>query len=980
MNSLFSGIHPFSLLPDHQQFKLNDNCSIVDFSLGQRVLRPDELSPYVYILLEGNIRCIVNDWQTKEQITFNVKSSRQIFGWLSLLRAYPCEHVIASTNIKVLSIDAALFIDCLKYQEFADHFNSRFGETELYEVFGKFIERVPNGKSVTYESVFNDLSTSRLATKKIDQLDFTYLQSLDSRYAWLYYHPTTGLIHLTELNINLSQKYTELTNILTPLRIIGIPSRLVDGLDKVSADLDLASSKKLNTIPDLTDLGILQEDDQTVHTQFPLIRGQNNIEIALAICQMISLFYNIPFKRDVVKNVLDDFVQRDKAISLELLGNMTELLSMNCQIAKISAEYVSAIEPPAIVEYDNSFSVIYRINNKQVVLGDPRSKKIKTLDTSEFKEKSGSSIRFLIPRRTAASTTQNFSWSWFFPLLKKYKFPLAIVFLGSFLAQIFGLAIPLLIQQIIDKVLSQGNLSSLNVLGSAMIIMALFQGILQSLRTYIFVDTTDRMDLTLGSTVISRLLALPLKFFEKRSVGELSQRLGELNTLRGFLTGTAMISVLNLIFATLYLIVMFVYSPLLSVVALSTFPLYLLLVFSVAPIYKSLIRARAQASARTQSHLIEVISGIQTVKAQHFELTARWKWQDRYKIFVTEGFKSSVLGSTASEIGSFLNQLSGLLVLWVGMYLVLKGEFTLGQLIAFRIISGNVTSPLLQLSGLYQGFQKVQLSFERLGDILNQEPELTPISTTANITLPPIKGKVAFEEIFFRFNEKKGPYQLENVSIEIHQNSFVGVVGESGSGKSTLMKLLPKLYEPQQGRIRIDDYDISKVDLSSLRRQIGIVPQDSLLFEGTIAENICLNDPNATTESIINVAKISCAHDFIMDLEKGYATEISERGSNLSGGQRQRIAIARTLLTNPNLLVLDEATSALDYDTESRLCLNLQKWAINKTVFFITHRLATVKNADTIILMHKGKLDEFGTHDELISSRGRYFALYNQQN
>ena len=476
------------------------------------------------------------------------------------------------------------------------------------------------------------------------------------------------------------------------------------------------------------------------------------------------------------------------------------------------------------------------------------------------------------------------------------------------MAQLFGLGIPLLIQQIIDKVLAQGNLSSLNVLGTVMIVLAVFQGCLTVLRTYIFVDTTDRMDLTLGSAVIDRLLSLPLSFFEKRPVGELSQRIGELNTIRGFLTGTALVSVLNIIFALLYLIVMIIYSPLLTAVALSTLPLYLLLIFGIAPIYRHLIRKRASAQAKTQSHLIEVLGGIQTVKAQHFELTARWKWQDRYKDFVTEGFKGVVVGSTSGQIGAFLNQLSSLLVLWVGMWLVLEGDLTLGMLIAFRIISSNVTGPLLQLSGLYQGFQKVQVSMERISDILDQNPELSREDDVDQIAMPPIKGNIRFENVKFRFNSK-GNYQVNNVSLDVDEGSFVGVVGQSGSGKSTLMKLLPRLYDLESGRIYIDDYDISKVDLSSLRRQIGIVPQDSLLFEGSIAENISLNDPQASDEAIIEAAKIACAHDFIMTLSDGYATKISERGSNLSGGQRQRIAIARTIMANPQLLVMDETTS-----------------------------------------------------------------------
>ena len=423
---------------------------------------------------------------------------------------------------------------------------------------------------------------------------------------------------------------------------------------------------------------------------------------------------------------------------------------------------------------------------------------------------------------------------------------------------------------------------------------------------------------------------------------------------------------------------MFLYSPILAVVALSTLPIYLIIVIIVAPIYKSLIRKRAVAAAKTQSHLIEVISGIQTVKAQNFELTARWKWQDRYRNFVTEGFKSVALGSTSGEIGSFLNQVSGLLILWVGMALILQGEFTLGQLIAFRIIAGNVTNPLLQLAGLYQGIQGVQLSMERLGDIIDQQPELNNPNELGQIPLPPILGSVRVENLFFRFG-KTGPYQIDDLSLEVSSGSFVGIVGQSGSGKSTLMKLIPRLYNPNKGRIFVDDYDIEKVELSSLRRQVGIVPQDSLLFEGSIAENIALNDTNASTEAIIEAANIACAHDFIMALPQGYATKVSERGSNLSGGQRQRIAIARTILNNPQLLIMDEATSALDYETERSLCENLQKWSSGRTVFFVTHRLSTVRYSDKILVMHQGRLAEQGTHDELMSLGGRYSVLYSQQ-
>ena len=682
---------------------------------------------------------------------------------------------------------------------------------------------------------------------------------------------------------------------------------------------------------------------------------------------MVALHQQVPFRRDIIQKVLEGQFRRDKGLSLELMAGLCEMLGMSSQLAKTASAHINSVEGPAVLFLDDVPVIFYGMQRGKLSIAHPHHG-IQKLTPQEFSTKIGEQFRFMLPRRVSTTPTSRFGWNWFTPLLKKYKTSLILVFVASLLSQMFGLAIPLLIQQIIDKVLSQGNLSSLNVLGTAMIVMALFQGLLQALRTYIFVDTTDRMDLTLGSSVIDRLLALPLSYFERRPVGELSQRLGELNTIRSFLTGTALISVLNIIFAVIYLGVMFAYSPLLSGVALSTFPLYILLVFVVAPIYKGLIRKRAVASARTQSHLIEVIGGIQTVKAQHFELTARWKWQDRYRHFVTEGFKSSALGATAGEIGNFLNQVSGLLVLWVGMFLILQGEFTLGQLIAFRIISGNVTGPLLQLAGLYQGFQGVQLSMERLSDIIDQNPELNNSNELGQISLPAIKGNVRFESIQFRFGST-GPYQLDDVNVEIPAGSFVGIVGQSGSGKSTLMKLLPRLYQPSKGRIFIDDYDIDKVELSSLRRQIGIVPQDSLLFEGTVAENIALNDPKASTDAIIDAAKLACAHDFIMTLPQGYATPLAERGSNLSGGQRQRIAIARTILSNPQMLVMDEATSALDYETERQLCLNLQSWAKDRTVFFITHRLSTIRNSEVILVMDKGRLVEKGDHASLMKSK-----------
>ena len=374
---------------------------------------------------------------------------------------------------------------------------------------------------------------------------------------------------------------------------------------------------------------------------------------------------------------------------------------------------------------------------------------------------------------------------------------------------------------------------------------------------------------------------------------------------------------------------------------------------------------------------MEVLTGIQTVKAQNVEMVSRWKWQDLYARYISRTFEKTITGTALNESSQVLQKLSQLLVLWVGASLVLQGELTLGQLIAFRIISGYVTQPLLRLSSIWQNIQELRVSFERLADVVDT-PEESSSADRANIHLPPIEGDVVFENVSFQFNPCT-PEVLSHIDLHVSPGTFVGVVGQSGSGKSTLMKLLPRLYAPTQGRILVDRYDIDKVELYSLRRQIGIVPQDPLLFSGTISENISLTNPDASSDSIVSAARIAVAHDFIMELPSGYSTTVGERGASLSGGQRQRIAIARTLLSNPKLLVMDEATSALDYDTERRVCDNLRETMQECTVFFITHRLTTIRRADMIVMMHDGAIVETGTHDELMQLKGRYYALYRQQ-
>ena len=968
---------PFSLLEASAAEAWFSEAKLIQVKPGQPLLSRTQLQNRIFLVVRGTVR-LLGKTDSGESLTLELRGAGQFLGWASILRSEPCEAVIASQDTLVLALPAQGFLDGIAAShQFARWFDGKSNPHESFHVAQVVLAQQPQRSKDAFEQLQQQWPRALVAVLNPGQ-PFAPPASAPEGTTW---HLSTAQVPGVAVGqrLDVGDVLPERPGLALPYRCIGLPRLQNNDAEPLPAGLgDLAEPLEL-PLPavSLQQLGILEDDTLEDDQRFPLVRGQGTLQEALAVCEMAALQQKVPFRRDGIQKVLEDQFRRDKTLSLELLAGLTELIGLKSQLGEVESRYLGSLETPALLMLEGSPVIVFAIQAKSAVVGHPRLG-LQRMALEDLENALGEKARFVLPRRVASTPTSRFGWSWFTPLLGKYRRALILVFAASLLAQLFGLAIPLLIQQIIDKVLSQGNLSSLNVLGTLMVVLAIFQGLLTALRTYIFVDTTDRMDLTLGSAVIDRLLALPLHFFDKRPVGELSQRLGELNNIRSFLTGTALVSVLSIIFAALYLVVMVIYSPLLTVVALSTLPLYLLLVFGVAPLYRHLIRKRAVAQARTQSHLIEVLGGIQTVKAQHFELTARWKWQDRYRHFVSEGFKSVALGATAGEIGKFLNQLSGLLVLWVGMWLVLQGDLTLGMLIAFRIISGNVTGPLLQLSSLYQGYQQVQLSMERLSDIIDQNPELACADDADQIALPPIQGAVRFEDVKFRFGTK-GPYQVDRVSVSIETGSFVGVVGQSGSGKSTLMKLLPRLYEPQQGRIFIDDYDIAKVNLSSLRRQIGIVPQDSLLFEGTVAENIALNDPQASTEAILEAAKVACAHDFIMALGQGYATPLAERGSNLSGGQRQRIAIARTILANPRLLVMDEATSALDYNTERQLCLNLQEWAEGRTVLFITHRLSSIKSSDLILVMEQGRLVEQGSHDDLIRANERYAALYQQQ-
>lgn len=571
---------------------------------------------------------------------------------------------------------------------------------------------------------------------------------------------------------------------------------------------------------------------------------------------------------------------------------------------------------------------------------------------------------------------QEFNFSWFIPVVLKFKRLFLEVFLISFFLQCFGLITPLFSQVIIDKVLVHKGLTTLDILALGLLFINSFEGILGVLRSYLFSHTTNRVDVILGTKLFQHLLALPIQYFETRRVGDTIARVRELENVRQFLTGNTITIVLDLFFCSAFIIVMFFYSVKLSLITLCALPFFIALSLFVTPVLRKRLDRKFSCNSEVQSYLVEAVTGISTVKSLAIEPQFNHRWEGTLANYVKASFDTTILSNIAGSTAQYIQKISSLAILWNGAHLVMEKDLTIGQLIAFQMFAGRVVDPVLRLANVWQEFQQIRLSIERLGDILNcpSEPMFNPNKTL----LPPLIGKVEFDNVSFRYR-LDGPAILADINLLIEPGKTIGIVGRSGSGKSTLTKLIQRLYIPENGRVLIDGIDLAQIEPAWLRRQIGVVMQENYLFNGSIRDNIAAVDPGASMDRIMQVSKLAGAHEFILELPDGYDTNVGERGSTLSGGQRQRVAIARTLLINPRILIFDEATSALDYQSEKIIQRNLKQICKGRTVFIIAHRLSTVRHAHEIIVLERGKIIEKGTHAELLNHKGMYCNLHMQQ-
>ena len=704
---------------------------------------------------------------------------------------------------------------------------------------------------------------------------------------------------------------------------------------------------------------------------------QTMIDTGLNSLIIIAKHFGIP----------SDIRQLERAYSLEkgtvdtvtILRAAKDLKLKVRKLDNVESSKFKVLNFPAIVRLKNeNYVVVFGTDGERIAIIDPLlSPNIIEADWNKFTENWSGEVILFTKRFTLNDKISKFELSWFIPSIIKYKKLLLQVLLISFILQLCGLAAPLFTQVIIDKVLVHRSLNTLDIMIIGMILIAVFQNWMTSLRSYIFNHTTNKIDVSLSSRMFKTITALPMKFFQKWQVGEVVSRVGELENLRSFLTGSSLTLVLDLLFAIIYLGVMFFYSNTLSLVVMLMLPLFILLNVSIAPLYKKLINNKFLIGAENQSFLIETITGMRTVKSMTIERQFVRKYEEILAKYVNSVFSVINLTNIAGSIGGFLQQTFNLAILWVGAYYVMEQKITVGELIAFQMMAGQLIAPIMRIISTWQYFQQARVSVERLGDIMNEETE--PAFNPNRTTLPNINGEIVLDKVSFRYNPEGKPV-LQNINLVIPAGTKVGIVGKSGSGKSTLTQLIQRLYLPESGRILIDGVDIAQVEPAWLRRQVGVVLQENFLFGGTIEENIAIAAPNATKEQIINAAKMAGADEFIDQMQHKYDTFVGERGSLLSGGQKQRISIARALLTDPKILIFDEATSALDYESEKIIMDNLEKITQGRTTLMIAHRLSTVKSCEAIIVMDRGNIVEVGTHEQLIMAKGYYYNLYATQN
>ncbi|MFE2004118.1 type I secretion system permease/ATPase [Pseudomonas guariconensis] len=689
---------------------------------------------------------------------------------------------------------------------------------------------------------------------------------------------------------------------------------------------------------------------------------------------MLARFHNVAASGEQLAH---EFTDGQQAFATPQLLLASRKLGLKAKRVETRPERLTQTPLPAIAaDRQGGFFIIARMDQGKVLIQDPRAERPEVIDLATLEQRWSGELLLLRSEALAPGESSRFDFTWFIPAIIKHRKLLGEVTLVSFVLQIFALLTPLFFQVVMDKVLVHHGLTTLDVIAIGLLGIMLFESALSGLRSFVFAHTASRIDVELGSRLFHHLLHLPLAYFQARRVGDSVARVRELENIRNFLTGNAITLVMDVLFSVVFIAVMFCYSGWLALVVVASLPLYALVSLLITPVLRQRLQDSFDRGAENQAFLVETVNGIDTLKSMAVEPQVLRRWDNQLAAYVAAGFKTQTLSTLANESVGLIGKLVTVATLWLGAHLVINGQLTVGELIAFNMLAGRVAQPIMRLAQLWTSFQQTSVSVQRLGDILNTRTEL---ASSARSALPPLQGRIEFDQVHFRYRTD-GSEILRGINLCIEFGEVIGVVGRSGSGKSTLTRLLQRLYVPERGRVLVDGMDLALADASSLRRQIGVVQQDNLLFNRSIRENIALADPGTPLETVMQAARLAGAHDFILELAEGYDTMVGEHGVSLSGGQRQRIAIARALIRDPRILIFDEATSALDYESERIIQQNMRSICQGRTVIIIAHRLSAVRDANRIVVVDRGQIVEQGSHAELLAHQaGHYARLHRLQ-
>jgi HlyB family type I secretion system ABC transporter len=712
--------------------------------------------------------------------------------------------------------------------------------------------------------------------------------------------------------------------------------------------------------------------------RYPFYAQQSGSDCGAACLVMIGRYWGKTMRLNRVREMA--VMSRDGS-SLKTLAAAAESCGFNTKPVKSSLDQLSQQKLPAIAHWrGRHYVVVYAIDQNKVIVGDPAIGQ-RQLSKEEF-TKNWTGYSLLIEPTVALhrhqDDQQNGSFWQMLELVKPHRVVIGEVFVASIVLQIFGLISPIFTQLILDRAVIHKSGDSLNTFAIGLVIMALFQIAMSTLRQYLIYVTAIRIDTAMIVGFIRHAFSLPLAYFDTRKVGDITSRIEENHKIRSFITGETLGLILDILSVFVYVTLMYIYSWKLATLVLVSIPPFLIVNFIATPFLKKMSREAFNAYAEENSYLIEALNGLRTVKSMAVERSVRWQWEELLNQEIKLQYRKQMFGIKLQAISSVLDSLSGVALLWLGASLVISGEFSIGQLFAFNMLSMNVIGPFKRLAGVWNQFQEVTIAIERICDVIESPPE-EDLHHNSKQKIGKLKGHVVFDKVTFRYNVHTETNTLENLSFEIKPGQTVALVGRSGSGKTTLAKLLLGLYVPTSGKLLIDGVDINQIALHSLRAQIGVVDQNTFLFSGSIAENIALGQPHVNVAAIHQAAIMAGADEFISRMPMAYETQIGEGGGMLSGGQRQRLAIARALVGNPRLLVFDEATSSLDTESERIIQKNLDNICCDRSTIIIAHRLSTVRNADLILVLDKGVLIESGSHQQLMAKRGQYFYLNQQQ-